>query len=311
LLTFAKGGDPIIKDISVRQLIEEELLFDLSGSNVKLVINADKDLWLAKVDKAQISQVFSNLCFNAIQAMPKGGNFYITLENVVIEEHMNISLPAGKYLRFTVRDEGIGIAKQHLDKIFDPYFTTKKSGIGLGLATVYSVITKHGGTITVDSTVGQGATFIFYLPASATHADAEISLAVAAPVTAVPPARILLMDDEEMILAIASTVLQKSGYIVDTAVDGRQAVALYKKAYAEGRPIDCLIMDLTIPGGLGGAETIKELLEFDPAVKAIVSSGYADDPIMASYAEFGFTDVLVKPFKVQALREIVSRVLTH
>src|SRR5688572_26536862 len=157
----------MIKDISVGQLIKEELSFDLSGSNVKLVINSADDLWLAKVDKAQISQVFSNLCFNAIQAMPKGGNLYITLENAVVDGQAGLGLANGKYLRFTVRDEGVGIEKSNLAKIFDPYFTTKNSGIGLGLSTVYSVITKHGGTIQVNSRIGEGTTFLFYLPASA------------------------------------------------------------------------------------------------------------------------------------------------
>ncbi|MES2625295.1 MAG: PAS domain S-box protein [Pseudomonadota bacterium] len=310
LLTFAKGGAPIIRDISIRQLIEEELLFDLSGSTVKLVIDSAPDLWLAKVDETQIAQVFSNLCFNAIQAMPKGGNFHIKLENIIVGDGMSAKLAPGKYLKFTVRDEGVGIEKQNLGKIFDPYFTTRESGLGLGLATVYSVINKHGGTIEVDSTVGEGTSFVFYLPASEVLVTAEVIPTTEVPSTEVRPARILLMDDEQMILSIAATVLKKSGYLVDTAVDGREALALYKNAIAEGRPIDCLIMDLTIPGGIGGAETMKELLAFDPTVKAIVSSGYADDPIMASYASFGFSDVLVKPFRVQSLREAVLRVLT-
>jgi PAS domain S-box-containing protein len=311
LLTFAKGGAPIMKDISVSQLIKEELTFDLSGSNIKLVIDSADDLWLAKVDKAQISQVFSNLCFNAIQAMPKGGNLYIKLENAEVGSESGLGLAPGKYLRFTVRDEGVGIEKQNLGKIFDPYFTTKSSGTGLGLSTVYSVITKHGGTIKVDSRIGVGTTFVFYLPASDMKAEStRDSGHIAMPPTPGQPARILLMDDEEMILLIAKTVLQKSGYEVETAVDGRQAVDIYKKALGEGKPIDCLIMDLTIPGGVGGAETMRELLKLDPSVKAIVSSGYADDPVMASYTAYGFRDVLVKPFKVQSLRDAVLRVLT-
>jgi PAS domain S-box-containing protein len=310
LLTFAKGGAPIIKDISIRQLIEEELLFDLSGSNVKLVINAASDLWLAKVDKAQISQVFSNLCFNAVQAMPKGGTIFITMENVSVDAESDMGLAKGNYLKFTVRDEGVGIEQQHRDKIFDPYFTTKKSGIGLGLATAYSVITKHGGIIKVDAIVGEGTTFVFYLPASDAKGELEKDATVEVPALPVQPARILLMDDEEMILSIAGTVLRKCSYRVETALDGKQALALYKKALEEGCPFDCVIMDLTIPGGMGGAETMLALQALDPAVKAIVSSGYADDPVMARYAAFGYRDVLVKPYNLQALRDTVLRVLT-
>lgn len=309
LLTFAKGGDPIVKDISIRELVEEEIRFDLSGSNVKLVITSAPDLWLAKVDRSQIIQVFSNLSFNAIQAMPKGGSLYISMENARITPEMSNGLAAGRYLRFTVRDEGMGIEKQNLGKIFDPYFSTKKGGSGLGLATVYSVIHKHGGSIQVQSTMGEGTTFEFYLPAS--EQDVVEPEQKMTPVTAAkaPPGKILIMDDEDMIVDLALTVLEGAGHIVAHAADGKQALAAYREALDKREPFDLVIMDLTIPGGMGGLETMQELLKLDPAVQVIVSSGYADDPIMANHKSHGFRDVLVKPFTLRGLREAVAKAL--
>lgn len=311
LLTFAKGGDPIVRDISIRELVEDEIRFDLTGSNVKLVIHSAPDLWLAKVDRTQVIQVFSNLSFNAIQAMPKGGSLYITMENAQMAAGNSFGLAPGRYLRFLVRDEGVGIEKQNLGKIFDPYFSTRKGGSGLGLATVYSVIHKHGGSIQVQSTPGEGTTFEFYLPASEQSTAESEQKASPASASSAQPGKILIMDDEEMIVELAVTVLESRGHSVAHAADGKQALALYQQALEQGEPFDCVIMDLTIPGGMGGVETMRELLKIDAGVQVIVSSGYADDPVMANYAAHGFCDVLVKPFTLQALREATGKVLRN
>ena len=309
LLTFAKGGDPVKTEVSLGTLIEEVARFDLSGSPVKLVYQQADDLWRADVDKGQIQQVVSNLTLNARQAMPAGGHLYITLANANVPAMAVPGLRPGRYLKVTVRDEGIGIDPKHLDRIFDPYFTTKQSGNGLGLATTYSIINKHGGQISVESSLGQGTTFTFYLPASASppSAEPEPSAATSPPLSR--PARILVMDDEATVCGIVARMLTPCGFAVVTVSDGRKALEAYRQAMADGTPFDGVIMDLTVPGGLGGKDAITELLAMDPHAKAIVSSGYAEDPVMANYADYGFKGVVAKPYTKNDLREILARVL--
>jgi len=309
LLTFAKGGAPLKENVSIGLLAEEVVRFDLSGSNVKLIFNQAKDLWLAEVDKGQIQQVISNLTINANQAMPDGGHLYITLENAHVSPELLPDLKAGKYVKIQVRDEGSGIEREHLARIFDPYFTTKQTGNGLGLATVYSIIHKHSGSLSVESTIGTGTSFTIYLPAS------EVSdLVVSEPVTAkelsvTKPARILIMDDEEVICQISSQLLGAIGFSAETATDGNRAIEVYKQALLAGKPFDVVIMDLTIPGGMNGEETIKRLLAIDPEAKAIVSSGYAEDQVVANYAEFGFKGIVAKPYTKEQLQVAIQQVL--
>ena len=309
LLTFAKGGAPVKEDVSLGALVEEVARFDLSGSNVMLVHNQVEDLWPAKVDKGQMQQVISNLTINASQAMPNGGHLYITLENAVITEADVSGLPQGKYVRITVRDVGTGIDQNHLDRIFDPYFTTKQAGSGLGLATTYSIINKHGGHIGVDSELGKGTTFTLFLPASEFPQPTESQKCSAECLILEQTARILVMDDDEMVRNIATEMLNIIGFSVETAVDGKQAFEMYKQALEAGELFAVVIMDLTIPGGIGGKEAIKEILAIDPDAKVIVSSGYADDPVMAHFADYGFKGIAAKPYTLRTLQEVLGQVM--
>ena len=309
LLTFAKGGAPVKEDINIGTVVEETVRFDLSGSNVMPVFEQEENLWIAEVDKGQMQQVFSNLTINANQAMPDGGHLFITLENADIKENLAPNLNQGKYIKITVRDEGIGIEQNHLDRIFDPYFSTKQAGSGLGLATTYSIINKHSGHIIVDSELGKGTTFTLYLPASKSQQLPETKQPLAERSTREQTTRILVMDDEEMIREVTTKMLEISGFSVETASDGKQAIEMYKLWMDAGEAFDVVIMDITIPGGIGGKEAIKDILEIDPEARAIVSSGYADDPVMANYAEYGFKGIATKPYTMSDLREVLSRVL--
>jgi len=311
LLTFAKGGAPVTERIRLETLIEDVVRFDLSGSNVKLSFKSAGDLWLAEADKGQIQQVFSNLTINARQAMPDGGHLYIELENADIIKSPVPGLAQGKYIQITVSDDGIGIAPKHIDRIFDPYFSTKQAGSGLGLATTHSIIHQHGGCLNVNSLVGKGTTFTLYLPASKSQQLSETILPEAKCSDVEQSARILVMDDEKMICDLLTKMLEKGGYSVETADGGRQAIEKYKQALDAGNPFDIVIMDLTIPGGIGGKEAIKGILKIHPEARVVVSSGYANDPVMANYAAYGFSGIAAKPYTRDKLLEVLRQVLLN
>ncbi len=310
LLTFAKGSKPILNTVDIGQTIQESIKFSLSGSNVKTTLNLPDDLWQVKADKGQLSQVFTNLVINAIQAMPAGGILTIEAENIRDSDNSLAFHHAGEVIKLSIGDDGCGISEEYLKQIFDPYFTTKHTGSGLGLATVHSIISKHNGTISVDSKFDVGTTFTIYLPA-----DSSLSLtsgAISSYVTEKPGymmGLVLLMDDDEMILNFSSQVIETFGYTVDTAANGKEVVEKYISAEKCGTPFDAVILDLTIPGGMGGKEAMKELLAHDPEVKAIVSSGYSTDSVMANYNEYGFKGRLVKPFQAAELKVELSRLL--
>lgn len=309
LLTFAKGGDPVKEDVSLGALVEEVAKFDLSGSNVMLVHKSLPVLWMVKVDRGQIQQVISNLTINARQAMPHGGHIYITLENVTVQKNDIPNLQPGSYVKISVRDEGGGINVGNLSRIFDPYFTTKQSGHGLGLATAYSIIRKHGGHIGVDSQPGKGATFTVYLPAMEfLNAPKPVDM-TGEPHIPKSAIKILFLDDEASIREFVSQWLGRIGYIVETTADGLQAIEMYKQSLNAGEPFDVVILDLTIPGGMGGQDVIKDLLALDPRVRAIVASGYADGTVMANAADYGFKGVIAKPFTERELLDAIGRVL--
>ncbi len=308
LLTFSRGGAPVRKTASIGEIIRESASFALRGSRVRPTLNIPPDLWPVDVDEGQISQVFHNLVINADQAIPEGGAITICCENVVLSGAAGPFPAPGKYVKITVRDTGVGIPKENLPRIFDPYFTTKQGGSGLGLATTYSIIHKHDGSIMVDSQPGTGSTFTILLPASPQSRPGKKPEKKELKTSS---AKILIMDDDEDVRHTASHSLQRLGYRVICAEDGVQAIQLYQHAMETGERFDAVIMDLTIPGGMGGKEAIKHLLAINPEVKAIVSSGYSNDPIMAEYRKYGFAGVVIKPYVVRQLSDTVYSVIAE
>jgi len=307
LLTFAKGGEPIKKVVLFEHILEQSANLSLRGSNVVCNFEIDKNLWPVEIDEGQITQVLNNVLINSNQAMPEGGSIRIEACNVNIDEKSKINLKAGKYIKVTLEDEGIGIPAEYLDKVFDPYFTTKKDGHGLGLASCYSIIKKHNGLIYVNSELGKGSEFIFYLPA---NSDYISEVKEESKTYQAGSGRILFMDDEEIIRNVAKEMLESEGYKLEFALEGREAIEMYKKSINSKQKFDLVILDLTVPGGLGGKDTIKEIIKIDPDVKAIVSSGYSNDPVMAEYKEYGFSDFVPKPYNSDQLINIVNKVIS-
>jgi len=261
-----------------------------------------------EVDEGQISQVIHNLIINADQAMPRGGAIKVYAQNLTVgpEHKLGPSLTDKRYVRLSVEDQGIGIPRENISKVFDPYFTTKQKGSGLGLAGCYSILKKHGGFVTVHSEVESGTTFHVYLPAASAERTG-LQQIPAGPMAG--KGFVLVMDDEEILRNFVAEMLSYLGYEVQLASDGLEAIELYGKAKDAGRPFDCVLMDLTVPGAMGGKEAIQKLLEIDPNVAAIVSSGYSDDPVMAHYERYGFRGVVAKPYDTVQLSEVLHRVL--
>ena len=312
LLTFSKGGAPIRKRMDIANLLEDTTNFILAGSTVSPRFFIGQNLHTLNADEGQISQVIQNIVLNAEQAMPEGGLIDIAAENTELKGHP--TLPDGPYIRIFIRDYGIGIPPKYLNKIFDPYFTTKEMGNGLGLSTAYSIITRHEGYIDVSSKPGAGTTFTILLPALVSDIDEsadtdreDSEMALSAPVS---PLKILIMDDEDAILEILGEMLSFLGHRVMETLDGKQAIEQFRKSLDQGEPFDLVILDLTVPGGLSGKETIIELRKLMPDVKAIVSSGYANDPVMAQYREHGFQGVVNKPFQMKELSETINQVMS-
>ena len=308
LLTFSKGGEPVKKIAAIDEIVRDSANFVLRGSKVRCDCLFSKDLSAVEIDSGQISQVIQNIVLNASQAMPTGGIIEIDCINYKCGASDMIPVKPGNYIKTTIKDNGVGIPKDLLDNIFDPYFTTKQKGSGLGLAITHSIISKHGGSITVDSEPGRGTTFSIYLPASQGRPEPEQKDAIVPSETA--HGRIMIMDDEEMIRNLVHKMLSRRGYEVVSAEDGERATQLYQEAVANGRPIDLIIMDLTIPGGMGGKEAIKEIHKIDPEAKVIVSSGYSNDPVMADFGEYGFCGAMVKPFQMRELMNVVGKALS-
>ena len=308
LLTFSKGGQPVKKLVNLVQLVKHSATFSLRGSNVRCEFSIAEDLLPAEVDEGQIGQVINNLVLNADHAMPEGGILKISAENIVLIEANEFSLPAGPYIKTTFRDHGVGISSDHLPKVFDPYFTTKHKGSGLGLTVAYSIIDKHHGRLTADSELGQHTTFTIYLPASE---KVEIQTDNKAKDLFSGAGKILLMDDEDFIREVASQMLYKMGYEVSVARDGNEAIEIYRQAQQSKRPFDAVIMDLTVPGGMGGKEAIQKLRELDPYIKALVSSGYSNDPIMSNFRDYGFKGVIKKPYLIQDMSDALQSVLSE
>lgn len=308
LLTFSKGGAPIRTVTSIINVIRESSQFALRGSKSRCEIIVPEELWPVEVDEGQISQVVGNLLINADQAMPEGGVVEIRVENKTLLKGEVVSLEPGKYIRLSITDSGIGISEDLLPKIFTPYFTTKQRGSGLGLATSYSIVKKHGGVIIVESEIDRGTTFYVYLPAS----DKEIPKKEKSPAATIAGSgRILVMDDEEFIRTTAGEMLATVGYEVRFAEDGGEAIEKYLKAREAGEPYAAILMDLTIPGGMGGMDAMQKILEIDPDAKGIVSSGYAHGPIMADFKTYGFKGVIAKPYRTDELCKVVQSVINE
>jgi PAS domain S-box-containing protein len=305
LLTFSKGGIPVKTTTTIDGLLKESTLFALTGSNVKCEFEIPANLWSVDADAGQINQVIHNLILNADQSMPDGGILSVRAQNIQVEIGQSLPLKPGRYVKVTVEDHGIGIPQEYLHRIFDPYFTTKSKGSGLGLAMVHSIIKNHGGYVTVESQLGQGARFSFYLPAVSgkkiTCTDEEQPISGSG--------KILIMDDEEEVRKVSKEILETLGYDSVLTCNGQEAIESYSTAMKTNDPFAGVIMDLTIPGGMGGKEAVKKILFIDPNAKVIVASGYSNDPVMADYRQYGFKGVITKPFTIKDLSLILKKVL--
>ncbi len=307
LLTFSKGGSPIIESASLQKVVRESANFTLTGSAIKCQYEIDRNLPLAQIDKGQISQVVQNIVLNAKEAQGDRGRLYISMRN--IEAGTLNFLPENNknYIELCIRDEGPGIEEEHLDQIFTPYFSTKDSGNGLGLAVCFSVVKKHNGVIRVDSRKGQGSTFSIYLPAAGKEGSTEKrEEGQAKSISHVSGLNILLLDDDEEVGEVARGMLKRLGHRVSLVKDGRDVLEKYAESQNNGVHYDLLILDLTVPGGMGGREAFEELRKNFPAVKALVSSGYAHDPVMANYQEYGFSGVVAKPYTLNEMKNAIG-----
>ena len=308
LLTFSKGGEPLKQILSLEKLLVESVTFSLSGSNISPRFELSDSLYTVRGDESQIKQVINNIVTNAREAMHEGGVLTLTANNVILGAKDSLPLKEGRYLHIVFRDQGIGIPEENLPRIFDPYFSTKEMGTekgqGLGLAICHSIINKHEGLITVESRPGKGTTFHVYFPAAE-----QAMPAIANEVRQSPDRRaILFMDDEVRVRDIGAQILESLGYKAELAKNGEEAIEVFRNAKESGRSFDAVILDLTIKEGMGGREALQKLKEIDPGVKAIVSSGYADDPIMKDFKEHGFTRAIAKPYTIEELQELLKNI---
>jgi len=306
LLAFAKGGEPVRRLVNLTNCLREAALFARQGSRVRCEFDLAAELWPAEVDAGQIGQVVNNLVLNAVQAMPRGGIVSISARNVPRERAHQLGLGSNQFIEIGVRDNGPGIKPEDMARVFQPYFTTKSTGSGLGLATSQTIARRHYGALRVESEGGRGATFLLFLPAKpgaqVARADEPIDLPVLS-------GRVLFMDDEPSIRQMAPNLLHRLGFETEVVGDGREAIELYGRALREGRRFDVVILDLTVPAGMGGLDTVQWLRELDPAVQVLVSSGYADDPVLLNFRQHGFNGTVIKPYCLSELARVLAQVL--
>ena len=310
LLTFARGGEPVKKVVSLKHLVNETVSLVLRGSNVKGAIDIPDSIHAIEADEGQMNQVFHNIIINATQAMPGGGALTVTGQNENLASPNSMNLPGGSYVRLSFTDHGCGISDGDLKRIFDPYFTTKLSGAGLGLASAHSIVNRHGGHIGASSVPGTGTNFTIHLPSIGEAHGRHQTGAAAQSVSEHSGGSILVMDDEEIIREMTAEILGYLGYQATACVNGTETVALYRAAAESGAPFSAVIMDLTIPGGMGGKGAAEQILSFDPAACLIVSSGYSNDPIMSDYVSYGFSGAIAKPYNMAEFEKLLSSMLS-
>jgi len=303
LMGFARGGEPVKRPVDLEAFLREEVRFGCTGSRVQLVFRLAADLWPVEADLGQIAQVVHNVVLNAVQAMPEGGQLEVGGENMDVEEGSSLPLSPGRYVCLEFQDQGAGIATGDLERVFDPFFSTKEGGHGLGLALAFAIVQRHGGHMTMRSAVGRGTAVRVFLPAtSAVPQPGRPPVRICRPA----PCRLLLVDDDAEVLAPLRVALRVRGLEVETAGDGREAVRRYRQAMEAERPFAFVLMDLTMPQGVGGREATRELLALDPGCRCIATSGYHDDPVMAEWRKHGFVGAITKPFDVDELCSLLA-----
>ena len=309
LLTFSRGGDPVKRPMYIGSLVDATVRFAVSGSNVRCTVDVAPDMWAVDADEGQIEQVVHNIVLNAKQAMPRGGQVHVSCGNARLGPSLETPGAVRQFVRISIKDQGVGIPPEHLERIFDPYFTTKPSGTGLGLAVSHAVIKNHGGILQAESSVGTGTVFHILLPRS----TKRVAPVPTAPSIAIPhgKGRVLVMDDDRSIATVTASMLKTLGYTPDIVSDGEMAVEKYLMAMESADPYDAVVMDLTVPGGMGGAEALAQLREYDPRICAVVMSGYADTGVLAEYQSVGFAGRHAKPFSLRDLAVTLHDLLTE
>lgn len=308
LLTFSSGGAPVKQEISVYNVLKESIEFSLHGSKIKCEFDENIEINNINADENQIAQVINNIVINAIQSMPNGGILKVKAGNKTIKKSSHLIIEPGEYIYISIKDTGTGIPKNIIKKIFEPFFTTKQTGSGLGLATAYSIIKNHNGYIDIKSEIGKGAEFIIYLPSIPGKSICSQNIKT---YIEKGTGRVLILDDEKMIREVAGEMLEKIGYDVEVSDNSAQAIELYSQSMKDNNKFDVVILDLTLPGDIGGEEVIKELIKIDPEIKAIVSSGYSNDPVMSNFKEYGFKAVVPKPYRINDLSAALKQLLNN
>jgi two-component system cell cycle sensor histidine kinase/response regulator CckA len=314
LLTFSRGGSPVLETTSVRELILDSCRLALSGTAVRCDYDVPADLWMADIDPSQIWQVLNNILTNSREAMPGGGTVWVSAENVTFDGTSSTALGPGDCVKVSIRDHGVGVAKENIPRLFNPYFSTKvrgsQKGTGIGLAVCHSVIEKHGGRITLESELGLGTTVTFFLralraeqpPASRTGGEAEVRE---------QGYRVLMLEDDSAVIKTGTQMIEHLGHTVTAVQNGAEVLDLYSRSQRAGKPFDLVLLDLTVRGGMGGRETLEKLKQVDPDVVAVVTSGYADDPVIAEFGRHGFQAALLKPFTIRTLEQTIAQVVPH
>lgn len=304
-LKYSKNYEPIYKKILIDRILKENISILFKGTNIKAELHIEDNLNFCNVDEDKISQLFGSLIINAREAMPEGGIIKISVKNEHITRSEKLPFASGDYISIQIRDNGCGMSQEILSNLFKPYFTTKPRRSGLGLASAMIIAESHQGYLTVSSEVNAGSTFTVYIPvANIMNLDTPLNEDNQS------HGKILVMDDEYYIRQTSSELLKKKNFEVSTAIHGNEALQLYKQALDSGVPFDIVILDLTVPEGLGGMETLKKLEAINPDVKAIASSGYSDDPVIVQPGKYGFAASLAKPYNLNEFLSCITSVMS-